>query len=342
MDRRLSTARLVPTLALAGLLIGACTGEQVRQYDLPAATIPTTAAPQVAPGEAPPSATAPTSTVPVTTPRRATTPPTTAAVRQPVYQDGLPQVTATPNRSTSGGTVRFSGTGFTDPMWRSNDTLWLVGMSEGGCSLYAQSDGARVTKRADGLIEGEFVVPSSGDCRQSQPLQGADVAPGEYRIAYGCTPCFIGKMTVFEAALTPQSRLRADGVGPIRIGMTLDEARQASGTPLDTVAVAGCVELVPSDSSIGVALWSHDGRTLDMISGRARSALATRAGIRSGSTVEAVEQAYPQLVRNVDEGTYLVVPAGGGLALTFEILGGEVSHLLAGEQHRIEFGGHCP
>lgn len=269
-------------------------------------------------------------------------PPTTVAVRQPVYQDGLPQVTATPSRATVGDTVRFSGSAFTDPMWRSNDTLWLVGTSEGGCSLYGQAEGARVTLRAGGLLEGELVVPSNGPCRQSRPLQGAEVAPGEYRLAYGCTPCFIGKGDRVRGCADPTFPTPLRRVGPIRIGMTLDEAKQAAGTTLDTVTLDGCVELVPRDPSIRVGLWSHDGRTLDVISGGARSALSTRAGIRSGSPVEAVEQAYPQLVRNVDERTYLVVRAGGGLALTFEILGGEVRHLFAGEQPRIEDGAHCP
>jgi hypothetical protein len=242
-----------------------------------------------------------------------------------------------------GATLRFTGTGFTDSMWRSDDTLWLVGASEGSCSLYAEAEGARVTLTTDGLLEGELVVPSKGVCRQTEPQQFAEIAPGDYRLAYGCTPCFIGELSVFEAALTPQSRLRADGVGPIRIGMTLAEAKQAAGTPLTSVALEGCVELVPTDPSIGVGLWSHDGRTLDVISAGVPSALATRAGIRAGSTVEAVEQAYPTVVRNNDDhGTYLVVSAGDGLALSFEVLGSEVHHLFAGEQERIAHGPHCP
>lgn len=202
--------------------------------------------------------------------------------------------------------------------------------------------GSRVTLTTDGLLEGELVVPPSGVCRQSQPLSGADIAPGTYQLAYGCTPCFIGELTVFEPGLTAYSHLRADGVGPLRIGMTLEEAKQAAGTPLDTVALQGCVELVPTDRSIGLGLWSHDGRTLDSISSGSNSDLATRAGVRAGSAVEAVEQAYPELVRNTDEGTYFVVRAGAGMALAFEILGGQVRQLFAGEQQRIEYGGHCP
>lgn len=239
--------------------------------------------------------------------------------------------------------MRFRGTGFTDSIWRSNETLWLVGMSEGGCSLYAAAEGSRALLTSDGTLEGELVVPAGGVCRQSQPLQFAEVAPGSYHLAYGCTPCFIGELTVVEPALTRHSRLRADGVGPIRIGITLDEARRAAGTPLDTVALQGCIALVPTDASIGVALWSHDGRTLDMISGRSPSDLATRAGIRAGSPVEAAEQAYPQLARRTsDEHTYLVVRDGDGLALAFEISGGQVHDLFAGEQQRIEYGPHCP
>lgn len=160
------------------------------------------------------------------------------------------------------------------------------GTSEGSCSLYAEAEGARVTVTNDGLLEGEMVVPRGGVCRQSHPLQLADIAPGDYHLAYGCTPCFIGELSVFETALTPQSRLRGDGVGPLRIGMTLEEAQQAAGTPLDTAALEGCVELVPADPAINIGLSSHDGRTLDVISGGSNSALATRAGIRAGSPVK--------------------------------------------------------
>ena len=336
-------ARSVATsLGSFALLVGACGGEQASQHTNREPSTTATAAPS----QAEPSVPSPSSSLPPTAPTSAPprpTPPSTVPVgRQPVYKDGLPQVTTTPSRAMVGGTVRFSGTGFTDSMWRSGETLWLVGTSEGGCSLYAQAEGSRVTLRAGGLLEGELVVPPSGVCRQNQPLQLADIAPGHYRLAYGCTPCFIGELTIFEPALTAHSRLRADGVGPLRIGMTLDEAKQAAGTPLDTVALVGCVELVPTDASISIGLWSHDGRTLDVISGGADSALTTRAGIRAGSPVEAVEQAYTPLVRNTDESTFLVVAAGDGLALAFEILGGQVRNLFAGEQQRIEYGAHCP
>ena len=332
----MSKTRRMIVLALVAVVVAACGGseqEGAQENPDPAPTTVTTAVP--ASTTALPQTPASTTIAPRTS--------TTAAVRQPVLKDGIPQVTLTPAQAAVGGTVAFSGAGFTDSMWRAGDTLWVVGGSEGGCSLYAEAMGARVTLARGGLLEGEFVVPSNGPCRQSEPPRGAEVAPGDYRLAYGCTPCFIGELRIVEEALTPQSRLRADGVGPIRIGMTLDEARRAAGTSLQTVTLNGCVELVPANPSIGVALWSHDGRVLDTISSRTPSGLASRAGIRPGSTADAVQQAYPGVVRNADEsGTYLVVPAANGLALMFEAQGGTVNHLFAGERSRIERGAHCP
>jgi hypothetical protein len=197
---RSSAGLAIPTLAVVAVLVGACGGEPVNQ---PADRSPSTTA-VAAPRQAEPSTSSPSSSASSTTPTSSPPrPSTTARAGQPVYKDGLPQVTTTPSRVTVGGTVRFSGTGFTDSMWRSDDTLWLVGASEGSCAVYAQAEGARVAVPTDGLLEGEFVVPSNGVCRQSQPPQFAEVAPGSYRLAYGCTPCFIGELSVFEAALTP-------------------------------------------------------------------------------------------------------------------------------------------
>lgn len=252
---------------------------------------------------------------------------------------GPDRVAVAPERVTVGSTVHFRGSGFTDPMWRSGDSLWLVNSDDASCGLVAAVEQPRVTLTAGGLLEGEFAVPASGSCGQSD--RRFELAPGTYGIVYACASCQIGELTVFEAALTPRSRLRAEGIGPILIGMTLDEVRRAAGTPLRTETLPGCVELVPTDPGLRVGLWSHDGNTIDMISVPTAS-FATTGGIRTGSTVDAVEQAYPTFTRNVDGGTYLVVGGRDGSALVFEALGNQVATMFAGQRERIEYGGHCP
>lgn len=327
-------------LIVSGLLLGACRGGDAGTEALPRPSVPeTTAMPIAEPAPAPTTAEpAPA----VSLARQPTVPPsTTGAERRAVIGNRNPQVVTTPGRATVGETVRFTGIGFTDSMWQSDDTLWIVNSDEAGCALYAEAEKRRVTVTADGRLEGEFVVPSWGGCRQSEPFRGFDVAPGTYGLVYGCTPCRIGELTVVEAALTSQSRLRADGIGPIRIGMTMDDATKAAGTPLVSEAVSGCVELVPVDPSLRFGIWSHDGRTVDMIS-MTNPSFATTGGIRVGSALEALELAYPYFTKNVDEGTYIVVRGGYGLALVFEIRGGRVVTMFAGPQEQIEFGGHCP
>jgi hypothetical protein len=90
--------------------------------------------------------------------------------------------------------VSITGDGFTAAHWRTpNVPLWLAG-GPSGCDFFADAD-HDVTVDATGHLAGSFVVPSHGACRQSS---GGDlpVAPGRYRIAYQCTACTIGELTV--------------------------------------------------------------------------------------------------------------------------------------------------
>ncbi len=126
--------------------------------------------------------------------------------------------------------------------------------------------------------------------------------------------------------------------------MTLDEVRQTAGVPFDTVRLEGCTELVPEDPSLDFALWSKDGRAVDFISDRGAGILTTSAGIRRGSSVEAVKRAYPGATRKVALSTYFVVRSSQtpGRAMVFEVLTDDVSNMFAGRLEMIEHGGHCP
>ncbi|MDP8932522.1 MAG: GerMN domain-containing protein [Actinomycetota bacterium] len=112
---------------------------------------------------------------------------------EPVYKDGIPQVTVSPSRGPVGSRVRIEGYGFTDEQWRSAESsLWLVG-GGGDCLLYADAEHTvRVTP--DGHLTGEFTVPAIGGCKQEGRQER--VSPGPYTIAYQCTPCTIGDFEV--------------------------------------------------------------------------------------------------------------------------------------------------
>lgn len=138
-----------------------------------------------------------TTTVPATTstPARPATTAAPSTTVRPVIVNGIPQVTATPSGAAVGAKVRIEGTGFTDSMWRASRNLWLA-PSEArlGCALYAQAEHT-VTVSARGILSGDFIVPSRGDCRMGGDGD-ATVTPGTYRIVFTCTACFIGELRV--------------------------------------------------------------------------------------------------------------------------------------------------
>ncbi|MDQ4068174.1 MAG: hypothetical protein M3203_01645 [Actinomycetota bacterium] len=153
-----------------------------------------------------------TTTRPTATTRPAATTSTTAP---PVLVDGIPQVRATPARGPAGTRVRIEGTGFTDEMWKARSTtLWLTANTP--CALYAPAEHT-VSVSASGRLTGEFVVPSTGNCRQSD-VDGVPVTRGTYRIVFACTACFIGQFEVTG----PASRCASIGFTPNSEDMASD------------------------------------------------------------------------------------------------------------------------
>ena len=95
-----------------------------------------------------------------------------------------------------------------------------------------------------------------------------------------------------ESALTTTSRVRLDGVGPIRVGMTLDEASAKIGQPLR-------YETVPEHGDCGFADVPVVRRGRLVIDGRIRrvdagekSTIVTVSGVGRGSTEAEVMRAY--------------------------------------------------
>lgn len=137
--------------------------------------------------------------------------------------------------------------------------------------------------------------------------------------------------------LTPSSRLRVDGIGPVRVGMTLAEARAAAGVPLELVSTEYCQTLRPAGSNPFVALISTSGGKIDVI--EAGPSTATVSGIRVGTTEQEVVAAYGNRAQvvNPDEPLHRIVyraadPSLRAYALVFEIGDGRVSSMRAGTE----------
>lgn len=147
--------------------------------------------------------------------------------------------------------------------------------------------------------------------------------------------------------LTGESRLSLDGVGPVDIGMTLEEASAAAGTPIRTrpsdpfgpecqYAYAAAVP--------GVAFMVINGRIARVDAGEPQGNLRTVSGIGRGSTEDEVKRTYPGRIRveghpYVPTGRYLVyVPADAGLShlsMIFETDGRVVTRFRAGLKNAV-------
>jgi len=155
--------------------------------------------------------------------------------------------------------------------------------------------------------------------------------------------------------LTPEARVRFDGIGPIRVGMTPEEAGRAAGVTLVKGEGPYCTSLAPSfdvvpngypPRSYSLVLTNTTGR-VDMVEVFA-TPTATVSGIRVGSSVNDVMRAYSgQIVdrRNGAPTGRLVLRAPdssmGDVAIVFVIDDGEVVSYRAGRRSVVEADEAC-
>ncbi|MEM6716465.1 MAG: hypothetical protein AAF622_15445 [Cyanobacteria bacterium P01_C01_bin.147] len=104
-------------------------------------------------------------------------------------------------------------------------------------------------------------------------------------------PEILVKESVFEEA-----EVRLTGVGPIQIGMTLEEATDALGLPLVPIgsnAGGDCAYYQPDAVSQTLGLMVVDNRVIrvDVWPG---SSLATVSGVKIGSTAQELQEIYPE------------------------------------------------
>ncbi len=99
--------------------------------------------------------------------------------------------------------------------------------------------------------------------------------------------------------LTSASRLRLDGIGPIQVGMTLEEATVAAGVPVRidprTDLGRGCAHAFADGGPQDVGFMVVDGRIVRVEVGR--SPILTVSGVGTGNTVDEVLATYPNRIR---------------------------------------------
>lgn len=150
--------------------------------------------------------------------------------------------------------------------------------------------------------------------------------------------------------------VRPDGVGPLRVGMTMEEARQALGDLESLRPFAGVVE---GDSALacqhaessrlgaGVRVMLEGGRVVRVEVDSTR--VATAEGARIGDTEARIEQLYPGRVtvlpHKYTDGHYLYVrPAASAdttRLLVFETDGRVVTRYRAGQKPQVEYVEGC-
>lgn len=153
-----------------------------------------------------------------------------------------------------------------------------------------------------------------------------------------------------QAKLTNQSKLNLNGIGGVRVGMTVNEATKAAGIKLvgDTPNNS-CYYLKPQGEPQNVGLMVTGGR-ISRVDVSKNSRVATSSGARIGDTEARVKSLYPGQItitphKYVQGGHYLtLVPkdrADGNYRLIFETDGKRVVHLRSGKLPEVEFVEGC-
>lgn len=151
-------------------------------------------------------------------------------------------------------------------------------------------------------------------------------------------------------ALSASSTLALHGLGPVRIGMTLDEASAAAGTPIEATGARNdsCFYARPTIGPEGVSFMLVSGRIarVDVTAGQ----ITTLSGAAIGDTEAEVQALYSGQLqvsphKYLAAGRYLtLVPssaADSDFRLIFETDGSAVTRFRAGTQPEVSFVEGC-
>ncbi|MFH7026842.1 MAG: hypothetical protein ACHBN1_15880 [Heteroscytonema crispum UTEX LB 1556] len=161
--------------------------------------------------------------------------------------------------------------------------------------------------------------------------------------------------TVFaQANLTNQSKVTVNGIGPVRIGMTVPEATKAAGTKLVSlsgtpISNAGCFYVKPQGAPRGVEMMLQDGR-IARVDIMKNSRITTVKGAKIGDTEAQIKSLYPGQIqvtphKYTQGGHYLtLIPkdrADQNYRIVFETDGKRVTQFRSGKLPEVENVERC-
>ncbi len=168
-----------------------------------------------------------------------------------------------------------------------------------------------------------------------------------------CLVCVSVAPAQAQATLSVDSRVQLKGVGPVRVGMTVNEAKQAAGIPLvraeNAYSEGDACYFLDAQGILGLGFMVTDGRIARVDVGR-NSPIKTLSGAGIGSTEAQIQQLYPgQIVSNPHEyfenGKYLTfVPkdeADKSFRVIFETDRGRVVEYRAGKLPEVQYIEGC-
>lgn len=153
--------------------------------------------------------------------------------------------------------------------------------------------------------------------------------------------------------------LRFDGAGPLRVGMTVEEARAAMGGDFRQLTPDGSEPITDPDLQcdyaesarlpVGVGVMLERGRVVRVEVVDSASPVATAEGARIGDTEARIQRLYPGRVEvqphKYTDGHYLLVrPAAASDTthlLVFDTDGRVVTRFRAGQKPQVEYVEGC-
>ena len=142
--------------------------------------------------------------------------------------------------------------------------------------------------------------------------------------------------------------LRMNGIGPLKIGMTFDQANRATGFSLQRSAdnlrpTEGC-DFIPIAHHPGIGLMFIDDRLVraEVFAGSSR----TQREVGVGTSVKAVLSLYPGIriepnAYDENEQYLTMTSSDGSLAIRFETGAGKISSVYAGQSQPVHYTEHC-
>jgi hypothetical protein len=160
-------------------------------------------------------------------------------------------------------------------------------------------------------------------------------------------PTAVASSSPTPASLEDAWKVRLDGAGPVKVGMTLDEASKAANAPVWIVRPpsepGGCTYARVEGGPAGLSLMVVGDR-IARVDVQEGSSVETAEGAKVGVTEAAVKALYPGI--RVEPAKYLVgghdlVHDAGESKIVFETDGSKVTNYHAGKEPEVSYSEGC-